>query len=303
MRRSERNEKGWSDLAVDQHADDDRVDHRDHRSFRRREYSAENAAENDDRQQQRPQRLPQRTCAVAPGDAGLRFEPQPFGIDAKVEHQCCRHDQGRQEARGKQGGDRRVGDASIDNHGQAGRHENAHPRGGGHQRSRVTRAKSVALHRRDHHRADGGRVRVGRAGDAGKEQHRDQHHVAETAADVTNQHARQCHQPLRDPSRLHQIAGENEERDGEQRKIIDAGEDAARHDAQRRTLDEPQTCERCRPKRKRDRDTCCDEGSKQRECGGHSGSLRMSRMCMLGERMKCIARWKSMRPAPVGSAR
>src|SRR5258705_240545 len=132
---------------------------------------------------------------------------------------------------------------------------------------------------------------------------RDQHHVAETAADVTNQLARQCHQPLRDPSRLHQIAGEDEERDGEQRKIIDAGKDAARHDAHRRTLDEPQSCERCRPKGKRDRDTCGGEGGKKRECRGHSGSLRMSRMCMLGERMKWIARWKSMRPAPVCSAR
>ena len=92
-----------------------------------------------------------------------------------------------------------------------------------------------------------------------KKQHRDQDHVAEAAADMADQHARQCHQPPRDASGLHQFAGEDEERDGEQRKIVDAGKDPARHDAQRRAFDEPQAGERCRPERKRDRDACDDE--------------------------------------------
>jgi hypothetical protein len=91
-------------------------------------------------------------------------------------------------------------------------------------------AVALPLHRLDHHRADRGGIGIGRARDAGEENHRDQNHVAQPAADVPYQHARETDQPLRNASRLHQLAGENEERDRQQRKVVDAAEDAAGDD-------------------------------------------------------------------------
>jgi hypothetical protein len=61
---------------------------------------------------------------------------------------------------------------------------------------------------------------------------------------MPDQHAREIYQPLRNTSGFHQLAGENEEGDGEQRKIIDAAEYATGDDSQRSTLDEPQPGER-----------------------------------------------------------
>jgi hypothetical protein len=131
-----------------------------------------NAAEDDDREQQRPKGVGKRLAALAPGDPRIALETEPVGVDAQM-HRRGGHDQGRQEARREQGGDRGIGDAAVDPHGQTGRHQDSHARRGGDDCSGMRPAVALPLHRLDHHRADRGGIGVGRARDAGKENHRD----------------------------------------------------------------------------------------------------------------------------------
>src|SRR5262249_34284578 len=144
------------------------------------------------------------------------------------------------------------------------------------------------------------------------------HDIAETAADMADQHARQRHQPLRDATSLHQLAGENEEWNGEQREVVDAAEHPTGDDPQRRAFVEPQADERRSPQCKGNRNTDEDEGGEERERRRHGCSYsppapsagdegawgsRTSRICTQGARMTWIKMWNSMRPAPTGSAR
>ena len=116
------------------------------------------------------------------GTARVRRQTEPLRVDAQMNHQCRRHNKGWQEARREQRGNRGVGDASVDDHRQARWHQNAHSRRGGHDGTGMTGAVALALHRGDHDRSDGRGIRIGRAGYAREENHRDHDHVAEAAA-------------------------------------------------------------------------------------------------------------------------
>ena len=82
---------------------------------------------------------------------------------------------------------------------------------------------------------------------------------------MSDQDARERHQPLRNAAGLHQLAGQNEERNGEQRKVVDAAEDPARDDPQRRAFIEPQAHQRRAAERKGDRNAHNDESDEQDE--------------------------------------
>ena len=207
-----------------------------------------------------------------------------------MDHERQRHDGCRQKAGGEERRDRGVGDAAVDDHRQARRHQDAHPGRGGDDRAGVAAAVALALHRRDHHRADGGRIGIGRSGDAGEEDHRDDHDVAEAAAAVTDEHARERHQPLRDAAGLHQLSGENEERNGEEREIVDAGEDAARHDPQRRAFVDRKTGDGRAAEREGDRNAGQHEHHEQDGRGRHCGGSCTSRIWPVGRRIRWTAR-------------
>ena len=101
----------------------------------------------------------------------------------------------------------------------------------------------------------------------------------------SDQDARERHQPLRDAAGLHQLAGQNEERNREQRKVVDAPEHPAGDDPQWGALIKPQP-HQCRgAEREGDRDAHDDEGSEQDERRRHFGSPRTSRMWTVGARM------------------
>jgi len=82
---------------------------------------------------------------------------------------------------------------------------------------------------------------------------------------MADQDASERHQPVRDAAGFHQFAGQNEKRNGEQRKIVDAAEGAACHDTQWRAFEQPQADERRCAERKGDRHAGNHEGEKKGE--------------------------------------
>jgi hypothetical protein len=129
--------------------------------------------------------------------------------------------------------------AADHDHQDAGRDENTHRGGRRYDRHRLLRAVARSEHGRDHGGADGGHVGHRRAGDAGEDVLRDHYRHREPAADPAHHHLRQPHQADGDAARLHESAGEDEERDGEEDEGVHALEDLL-HDHGERILPRPE---------------------------------------------------------------
>ena len=101
-------------------------------------------------------------------------------------------------------------------------------RGRGDRRGESARI-AAPHHRRHDHRAGRGHVGDRRAGDLGEEHRLHDVHMRQPAADEADQRHAEIHQPARDRRRVHDRAGEDEHRDGEQRKALRALVHGQRH--------------------------------------------------------------------------
>ena len=143
------------------------------------------------------------------------------------------------------GDDRHLGEAEQDARDQSGEEQRAE-RGAGHRRvqdhrrgrrdhrpdaggGRGDRRREVGgiaglLHRRDDDRAGAGEVRGRRADHAAEEHRGDDVDLREPGAHRPDQGVREVEQALGDAARVHQPAGEHEQRQGEQDEAAHAGD-------------------------------------------------------------------------------
>ena len=94
-------------------------------------------------------------------------------------------------------------------------------RHGGRKLSRI----AVAFHRRDQHRPQCRGIGDGRAAQAREQDARQNVDVRQTAPKMTDEHARERHQPPRDVPGVHDLAGQDEQGNRQQRELVDTGED------------------------------------------------------------------------------
>ena len=125
----------------------------------------------------------------------------------------------------EQGRHGEVRDGREEHHQQAGRDEDAHGRGGAHNRHGLGAFVALPLHGREQ---EGPQDRhIGRGGARNAREEDLSHHgdVGQPAPEVAHQGQRQGHQAARDAPGLHQRPGQEEQGDGQEHKIIDAGDE------------------------------------------------------------------------------
>ncbi len=120
---------------------------------------------------------------------------------------------------------------------------------------------AVVAHRLDLDRAEPRRVGDRRAGHAGEDHRADDVDVAEAALHPADQRQREVVDAVGDAGVVHQVAGEDEERHGEQREAVDAADHPVDDDHRRRGAGQPDVDERGARHRDGDRDA----GHHQRE--------------------------------------
>ena len=221
------------DGAKDEHAQDQGVEHGDRRAFGRRDEAAHDAAQDDHRHHQRGQAVLEghhdAEQARALPALGQIQAPAQAGDDGHAEQA---HHQPRQDAGGKQAGDRHAHHRAVDHHQVGRRNRRADDRAGHHHGAGKGLLVAVLFHRRHHRAAEGRRFRDGGAGDA-REQHRGDHaRVGHAAAQVADQRVGELGQAVGDARLVHQLAGEDEQRHGQEGEQVQAGEIALRRHRQ-----------------------------------------------------------------------
>ena len=206
--------------AVDQAAEQHRVQHGDHRRLGRREEAEDDAADDDARRQDRQDRLAAGGNELLQCRARIDRVVAALGVDVDRDHQRQAHQHAGDDAGQEQAADRHRNHAAPDDHQDRRRNDHAHHRRAGDQRDGERRVVALLFHRRDQHAADARGFGGRRAGDAG-EQHRHQHaDVAEAAGKVADQRARQADQLFGDARRVHQVRREHEKRNRQQQERV-----------------------------------------------------------------------------------
>ena len=219
-----------ADLAVDQHADDQRVQHRHGRGLGGCEHTAVDAAQDDHRHQQRPGGLaggrPEAQAAIA-----VVLAPAlPLAVDPDEHHQRAGDQDAGAEAGDEQLADRHFRRHAVEDHRDRGRDDHAQLGAGGLQCGGVALGVAVLDQRRDQDGADG------EGGGHRRARHRREDHAGEHAGHgQATLHAAhdalgEIHQTARDAAGFHQVAGQDEEGNGRQRKLVDRVEDLLHRD-------------------------------------------------------------------------
>ena len=152
------------------------------------------------------------------------------GDDGDGEHHQERHDDAGQDAGHEEGADRDVGHHAVDDEGQRRREDRAEGGGGGGDADGGLDRVAVVLHRLDLDGADAGGVGERGAGHAGEDHRADDVHLRETALHPADEGDGEGVDAPGDAGDVHQVAGEDEEGDGEEREALDAGDHPLRHD-------------------------------------------------------------------------
>ena len=156
--------------------------------------------------------------------------PQPLlvGEIGHGRHHEQGHDDAGNHAAEKQRADRDVRHHAVDHERQRRRDDRAERRGGRGHADGELGGVAVILHRLDFDGAEAGGIGDRGAGHAGKDHRADDIDVAEAAAHPAHQRDREFVDAARHAGDVHEIAGQNEERHGQQRKALDAGDHALR---------------------------------------------------------------------------
>ena len=137
---------------------------------------------------------------------------------------------------------------------------------------------AVILHRLDLDGAEARGIRDGGAGHAGKDHRADDIDVAEAAAHPAHKCYREFVDAPRHARDVHEVAGQNEERHGEQRKALDAGDHALRQRHVGRDAGDENIDQRRRRHRQRDRQAEQHQQQESPEQQQHRSTLPFRRM-------------------------
>ncbi len=196
--------------------------------------------------------------------------PQELDVGAPVvlvreigdgQHHQHGHHQTRQDPGQEQLPDRDVRHHPVDHERQRRRDDRPERRRRGGHANREFLGVPVVAHRLDLDRAEARRVGDRRSGHASEDHGPDDVHVTEPALHPADQRQREVVDPVRDAGVVHQVAGEDEERHGEQREAVEAADHPVDDHHRRRASRQPDVDQRCARHRDGDRNA----GHHQRE--------------------------------------
>ena len=195
--------------------------------------------------------------------------------DVRLDHEGEPHDDARQDAADQQRADRDADGRAVDHHQDRRRDHDAHGRGAGGEADREALVVAALDHRRVEDAAERRGVGRAAAGDARQEHADDDVHMREPAAQVADHRHGELDEPLGDAADRHHAAGEEEERQRQQREAVDAVEHLLHRDGQRQALlvDHQDRGDR---ERERDRDADHERDRRGRRTAAASGSIRDS---------------------------
>ena len=147
-----------------------------------------------------------------------------------MHHHEQRHDDARDHPAEEERADRDVRHHAVDDEGQRRRDDRPERRRGGGDADRELGRVAVVLHGLDLDRAEAGGVGDRRAGHAREDHRADDVHLREPALHPADERDREAIDAAGDAGDVHEIAGEDEERHGEKREALDAGDHALGHD-------------------------------------------------------------------------
>ena len=209
-------------LAVDEDADKERIGD-DHRAgFRRREEAVTKSEQQEDRKDQRPEAIDEAAPEFACGRALFQFGR--IAVITRDEegrrHQPGRHQETGNDAAEQQPPDRDFRDEAEQHEPDARRNGRGDHRAEGDDAGAEPLGVTALLHRAAKQARFHRGIGDGRAGNAAHERTEDDGDLRQPARQPAGQKPRKFEQPLRDAGRIHQIAGEDEERHGQQRKRL-----------------------------------------------------------------------------------
>ena len=161
-----------------------------------------------------------------------------------VSHHEDGHHGAGNDAAEEQRADRDVPHHAVDDERQRRRDDRPERRGRGGDADREFGRVAVILHRLDLDRAETGRIRDRGARHAGEDHRADDVDVREPAAHPARERDREIVDAVGDAGRVHQIAGQDEERHREQRETVDAARHAVQDHEVRIAGDEMRVDER-----------------------------------------------------------
>src|SRR5690606_29544124 len=233
-------ERGVDELApahaaVDSDGDDDRVDHRDAGTLGGGEDTRAHAAEDDGDEQQPGDGDGAEVQDPLEAREGVHRIAAMAGDEIGGEHQRRGEHQPGNDAGGEQVGD---GDAAaagdrVNDHVVAGRQQQRDERRHRRHVDRVVGAVAARLHLRDHQPPDRRGFGDGRAGDAAEQGGGRDVDLPEATAQVADHGSGEADDALGDAAADHEVAGVDEEGDGEQREDAHARVQALENDQRR----------------------------------------------------------------------
>ncbi len=215
---------GAAQRAIGEGGDEKSVDRADRGRFGDGKRAEAHADENEDREAQARQRRAEGDDRRIPAGKRLARIIVPDRHDIGRDHQQRRHQQPGQDAGGEQRDDR---DAAarrqrIDDHVVARRNQNSDERGADRDVDGDVRRVAAPFHHRDHDRADRRRVGDCRARNAAEQGRGRDVDLGQAAAEPAEQRHREIDEFFRDSAIEHDLAGIDEERNGEQRVDVHA---------------------------------------------------------------------------------
>ena len=203
--------------AIEERGNRERIGRRRCRGFRGRGDSAVEAAEQDHRHHQRGEGLPgeARPFAQRHGRLDREVAPPRGGGDQRHLHRA--EQQARDDAAEEEIADRGVRDQRVEHQRDRGRDDRAEHRRDRRQRGgEGRRVLAVAGHQRLHELAGAGGIGERRARHAGEDDALHHVHLGEAAAVAPDERVAPAQQPIHDAAGIHELCGEDEERDREQ---------------------------------------------------------------------------------------
>ena len=208
-------------MPVQQPGQHEAVDHRKGGDLGRGGHAEQDAPEEDDRHEERQDTLEGRLRDLL--QAGARKPPDqgPPAFEVNQNHQAEADDHRRDEPGDEKRPHGKRRDRAEHQHGQTGGDGLAHNSSGRQHSGRVFEAVALPAQHVPHHRAYGGDVGRLRAGQARNDVHAHDHHLEESAPEVAHAGLHEPDEPEADAALIHDNAGKDEERQGEEHEVAD----------------------------------------------------------------------------------
>ncbi len=212
-------------LAIQHAGHQQGVHHRDRRRFHRREDAGADADEDQRDQAQAGQRGHRARRHRAPARERLHAVAATARHHVAGDHQHHRHQQRRHDTGREQVGDRKTATGRCGKEDQVvrWRHQQRDQRGGHADIDREVAVVTALDHLRDHRAADRGNVGDCGPGHPAEKQRGQDRHLPQAAAQAADQRRGQRDQAFGNAAAHHDLAGEDEQRDRDQRRRAGAG--------------------------------------------------------------------------------